>query len=205
MQLKADAIKVSCHSLWCQYLNAQRGARSPQHAKRVTRGPQTCEAGNARTATYDAGNVRTATCEAGNRHPEDDLRNSSNRQRHDSGTGNAKTVTCEVGNAGATNSKSDADISEMIQEVLQQSTSDSINTFDGVNSPPAAATVLMPIRIADDELALQPIIHSNVFGHPLSKNVDTRDDSVLSTDAACVALLGPLTPWHSFLAGEWIE
>ena len=80
-----------------------------------------------------------------------------------------------------------------------------VGVFGCVTSPPKAATVLVPIRIADAELALQPHHGTELFGTPLSENVDTRDDAVLSVDAACIALLGNGTPWHSFLAGEWVE
>ena len=80
-----------------------------------------------------------------------------------------------------------------------------VGVFGCIDSPPRAATVIVPIRIADAELALQPAQHTELFGTPLADNVDSRDDAVLSVDAACIALLGEDTPWHSFLAGEWVE
>ena len=80
-----------------------------------------------------------------------------------------------------------------------------VGVFGCIDSPPEAATVIVPVRIADAELALQPALHTELFGTPLLANVDSRDDVVLSVDAACVALLGEGTPWHSFLAGEWVE
>ena len=79
-----------------------------------------------------------------------------------------------------------------------------LRTFDCADSPPAA-TVLVPMRVDGAELVLQPCAAGLAFGEAFASNEMSRDDAVLATNDAAIALLGADAPWHAFLAGEWVE